>query len=156
MTLTGIWERGWIGPGFLALSIAIAAFQLVMDRGDRLDWLESPEIIIESCIAAFGLYVFVIHTLTTSHPFLPPRLLLDRNFSLGLCFVLIFGAISFVPMILIPPLLQDLREVPDSIVGIVLASRGIGSIVGKYCRCGNWQPDRSPPRSDHWFQYAGR
>ncbi len=116
--------------GFLALSIAIAAFQLVMDRGDRLDWLESPEIIIESCIAAFGLYVFVIHTLTTSHPFLPPRLLLDRNFSLGLCFVLIFGAISFVPMILIPPLLQDLREVPDSIVGIVLASRGIGSIVG--------------------------
>lgn len=118
--------------GFLALSIAIAAFQLIMDRGDRLYWFESLEIILETAIAAFGLYVFVVHTLTTDRPFLPPQLLLDRNFSLGLCFAFAFGALSFVPMILIPPLLQDLRGVPDSIVGIVLASRGIGSIIGNF------------------------
>ena len=116
--------------GFLALSVAIAAFQLILDRGDRLDWFDSSEIVIESCIAAFGLYAFVVHTMTTDHPFLPPQMLLNRNFALGLCFVLVFGAISFVPMILIPPLLKELRGIPDSVVGIVLASRGVGSILG--------------------------
>ena len=118
----------WIG--FLALAVAIGSFQLMLDRGERQDWFESPEIIIEASLTVVGLYIFVVHTMTTSTPFLNPKLLLDRNFALGLCFALMFGALAFVPMVLLPTLLQDLRGFPDSIVGVVLASRGVGSMVG--------------------------
>ena len=31
--------------GFIALALAVGAAQLVLDRGQRLDWFESPEII---------------------------------------------------------------------------------------------------------------
>jgi DHA2 family multidrug resistance protein len=37
--------------GFIALAIAIGAVQLMLDRGQRLDWFESSEIIIEACLA---------------------------------------------------------------------------------------------------------
>lgn len=116
--------------GFLTLAVAIAAFQLMIDRGEREDWFASIEIIVEASLAAIALYIFIVHSLTAAKPFLPPRLLLDRNFALGLIFAFVFGALSFVPMVLLPTMVQDLRAFPDSVIGIVLASRGLGSIVG--------------------------
>ena len=40
--------------GFIALATALAAVQLVLARGVRLDWFESDEIVIESIIAAIA------------------------------------------------------------------------------------------------------
>ena len=118
--------------GFLALSIAVASFQLMLDRGERLDWFDSVEIIIEACLAGLGLYLFAVHSLMAPKPFLDPKLLLDRNFSLGLFFAFAFGGLAFVPMVLLPTMLQDLQGFPDSIIGIVLAARGIGSMIGNF------------------------
>ena len=116
--------------GFLALSLAVASFQLMLDRGERLDWFDSREIIIEACIAGVGLYLFAVHSATADKPFLDPKLFLDRNFTIGLFFAFAFGGLAFVPMVLLPTMLQDLQGYPDSIIGIVLASRGVGSMVG--------------------------
>src|SRR3546814_14100219 len=55
----------------------------LLDRGQRLDWFESQEIVLEAGIAAAGLYVFVVHSLTAERPYLNPNLLLDRNFAIG-------------------------------------------------------------------------
>ena len=115
--------------GFLALSIAVASFQLMLDRGERLDWFYSNEIILEASLAGIGLYLFAVHSLTTRKPFLDLKILLDRNFTLGLFFAFAFGGLAFVPMVLLPTMLQNLQGFPDSIIGIVLASRGAGSLV---------------------------
>jgi DHA2 family multidrug resistance protein len=40
--------------GFLALTVAISCVQLILSRGQRLDWYESNEIIIETLIAALA------------------------------------------------------------------------------------------------------
>ncbi|MEC7539068.1 MAG: DHA2 family efflux MFS transporter permease subunit, partial [Pseudomonadota bacterium] len=116
--------------GFLALSIAVASFQLMIDRGERLDWFDTREIILEAFLAGVCLYLFAVHSLTAYRPFLDPKLLLDRNFAIGLFFAFAFGGLAFVPMVLLPTMLQDLQGFPDSIIGIVLASRGLGSMVG--------------------------
>ena len=116
--------------GFLALCIAVAAFQLMLDRGERNDWFDANETIIEGCIAIMGIYVFIVHSMTSRTPFLSPRLLLDRNFSIGLLITLIFGMLNFVPMVLLPPLLQEIRGYPDTIIGYLLAFRGIGTLAG--------------------------
>jgi DHA2 family multidrug resistance protein len=118
----------WVG--FLALAASIACLQLIVDRGERQGWYDSPEIMLETFLAAVSFYIFLTHSFTTDQPFLPPQLLLDRNFALGLCFAVIFGALSFVPLALLPPLLQGLRGFPDSLIGAVLAFRGIGSFLG--------------------------
>ena len=116
--------------GFLALATAIACLQLVFSRGQRLDWLESPEIIAEIGIAALAFYVFLAHSLTTDRPFLNLRLLLDRNYALGLVLVLIYGMVNFTPIVLLPTLLQSHAGYPDSIIGQIVGYRGIGGVIG--------------------------
>lgn len=116
--------------GFLALSVAIASAQLMIDRGERLDWFDSPQIIVSACLAGLALYIFIAHTLTANRPFLNPRLLTDRNFALGLLFVFIFGMLNFTPMTLLPSLLQNLRGYPDSVIGLLLGARGAGTLIG--------------------------
>ena len=118
----------WIG--FIALSIALAATQLVLARGQRLDWFQSNEIIVEVLIAIVAFWIFATHCLTSPKPFLDPRLLLDRNYSIGLVLVTIYGMLNFTPMVLLPPLLTGIAGYPDSLVGIVVGARGVGGCFG--------------------------
>jgi DHA2 family multidrug resistance protein len=116
--------------GFLALSFAIICLQLLVDRGERLDWFASREILLFAGGAALGLYLFIVHTMTSDAPFLNPELFKDRNFSLGLCLVFVYGMLNFTPITLLPPMLHDLKGYPDSLIGLLLATRGLGMVVG--------------------------
>ena len=115
--------------GFLALSVAITGVQLMIDRGQRLDWFESPEIILDAAVAAIAFWIFAAHSLTSAHPFLDPRLLLNRNFAIGLLIAFVMGMLAFTSLTLFPRLLHDLRGYPDSAIGEFLAARGIGNWV---------------------------
>ncbi len=116
--------------GFLALSIAITSLQLVMDRGERFDWFASGEIVLLGCVMVLSSYVFLVHTMTAEKPFITPRLFLDRNYSVGLIVVFVYGMLNFTPIVLLPPMLQNLKGYPDSLIGILLAMRGAGLVVG--------------------------
>ena len=116
--------------GFLLLSVSLASLQLMLDRGQRLDWLQSNEIILELVIGCCTLYAFLIHSYMANRPFLDLRLLVDRNYSLGLLVVLIYGMLNFTPMVVMPPMLKDLGGYPEAIIGILLGARGSGAVVG--------------------------
>ena len=116
--------------GFLALSAALAATQLVLSRGQRLDWFESLEIQAETLIAILAFWVFTIHVVTARQPFLNPRHLLNRNYAIGLLLVTLYGMLNFTPVVLLPPLLKAHANFPETIVGEIVASRGIGGCIG--------------------------
>jgi len=116
----------WLG--FLALAAALAAFQFMFDRGERNDWFESSETIVECTVGFLALYIFLVHISTAKNPFIRPALFLNRNYSIGLAISFIFGMLSFVPLVLMPTMLQDLRGYPDSTIGVLLAIRGAGNM----------------------------
>lgn len=116
--------------GFIALATALAAVQLVLARGVRLDWFESTEIVIESLIAAIAFYIFLAHSLGAREPFVNLKLMRDRNYAIGLALVTIYGMLNFTPMVLLPPLLQQQAGFPDMLVGEVIGCRGVGMLVG--------------------------
>jgi DHA2 family multidrug resistance protein len=118
----------WIG--FLSLSICIAATQFALSRGQRLDWFESTEIMLEVGIALLALYIFVVHSATARQPYISPRLLLDRNYVIGLFLIVIFGMLNFTPMVLLPPLMQNQLGFPDGLIGFVVSWRGAGVMTG--------------------------
>ncbi|MCG8543287.1 MAG: DHA2 family efflux MFS transporter permease subunit [Alphaproteobacteria bacterium] len=140
VSLAGLWvylvdggrerENRFDWMGFLSLSLAVTCLQLMLDRGQREDWFDSTEIILEAAIGSLAFYIFIVHSLTVRRPFLNPRHLLDRNYSLGLIIVFIYGMLNFTPMVLLPPMLKDLMDYPDSIIGFLIACRGAGAIVG--------------------------
>ncbi|MBS0517298.1 MAG: DHA2 family efflux MFS transporter permease subunit [Proteobacteria bacterium] len=112
--------------GFSLLAIAIGTFQLMLDRGQQLDWFESREIIIETLVAGVAATMFVIHMLTDDHPFLSRDLFKNRNLMIGLVFTALAGLILIVTSTLMPPFLQQLKGYPVFTTGIVMAPRGAG------------------------------
>ncbi len=103
--------------GFGALSLAIGALQILLDRGALKDWFSSPEIWIETGIAIGALYLFIVHTLTAREPFVSFALFKDPNFSMGNLLMFIVGVVLFATLALLPPLLQDLLGYPVSDLG---------------------------------------
>lgn len=124
-------EKGMHRPldftGYVFLGIALASFQLMFDRGQRNDWFDSAEIVIECGLAAVFFAMFAIHTATTSTPLVDPATFADRNFVVGAAVAIIMGMLQYVPMVLFPPMLQELRGYPEGIIGLLVASRGLGN-----------------------------
>lgn len=114
--------------GFLMLSLGIGALQMMLDRGESLDWFHSPEIILEGMLAVTGFYLFLAHIFTTDKPFIDPLIFSDRNFGIGLIFIFIIGIILLATMALLPPFMQGLMGYPVLDVGNLLAPRGIGTM----------------------------
>ena len=130
--------------GFAFLAIGLAALQLMLDRGESLDWFESREIVLEAVLAALGLYLFVAHILTHPAPFVQPRLFVDRNFAAGLATAFALGVVLLATTTLLPPFLQGLMGYPVFDTGLLLAPRGIGTALAMIAvgRIG----DRTDPR----------
>jgi DHA2 family multidrug resistance protein len=115
--------------GFVALSIAIGSFQLMLDRGEMLDWFDSTEIWIEATLAVTSLYLFLVHSATIRRPFVSPALFRDANYILGLVFGLAVGGVLYGVMSLQAPLLANLMNYPILTVGLVMAPRGLGTLI---------------------------
>lgn len=117
----------WIGFG--ALSLAIGSFQMMLDRGETLDWFNSREIIVEAFVAGIAFYVFLVQFFLASRPFLSPKLFTDRNFTVGAVLYAIMGLIMYASLALLAPYLQTLMNYPVALAGIALAPRGAGLMI---------------------------
>lgn len=115
--------------GFIAIACAVGGLQMMLDRGERLDWFSSREIIIEAAISAIGLYVFIIHSFLSRRPLVDLRLLRDRNYALGLAFIFLYGILTLAPMVLMPPFLKDIKDYPIIAIGALMTPRGAGMMV---------------------------
>jgi DHA2 family multidrug resistance protein len=115
--------------GFALLSIAIGALQLMLDRGNGLDWFDSTEVVLEAATSALAFYLFLTHMFTAKKPFLEPGLFADRNFVAGILLMFTVGVMLMSTMALLPPFLQNLLGFPVLTAGYVLAPRGAGTML---------------------------
>ena len=123
-------RRGFDLFGFSMFALGLAALQLVLDRGQTLDWLDSTEIWIGIGACIIGLWVFVIHMTTgRGQRIITPAIFRDVNFTGSVIFMFIAGALVFSTMTLIAPMVQSVMGHPVISAGVILAPRGIGVIV---------------------------
>ncbi len=115
--------------GFTALLIGLGAFQLMLNRGSRLDWLASVEVVTELAVALLFLYLFAVHMFTARNPFLTPRMFADRNFSVGIVLNFCQGAVTFLPVVMLPLMLQGLAGYPIEEIGLLLVPRALGIVL---------------------------
>ncbi len=114
--------------GFALLSLAVGGLQLMLDRGDALDWFSSREIVIEAVLAGLAAYLFLVHMFTADKPFVEPGRFKDRNFAAGILLIFMVGVMLLATMALLPPFLQTLLGFPAVTTGYVIAPRGIGTM----------------------------
>ena len=116
----------WIG--FFILSLGLATLQIALDRGDQLDWLSSPIIVMTLTGAALCIYLFIVHIWTARDPFIPRSIFADMNFNGALLTMFTVGATLLASLSLLPPYLENLANYPVEYTGIVMAPRGIGTV----------------------------
>jgi DHA2 family multidrug resistance protein len=115
--------------GFAVLSLGIGALQLMLDRGEQLDWFGSTEIMIEAVLAGLGTYLFIVHMLTADKPFIPPALFRDANFVSGILVMLAMGMVLLASSALLAPYLQNLSGYSVSQAGLLMVPRGVGTMI---------------------------
>ena len=123
-------EFDWLG--FLALAAMLTAGQLMLDRGQRLGWFDSTEIVIEATIVALGAYVLIVHMLTGRNPYLPPLLFRDRNYLIGLLFSFLVGTLVLSGNYVLTLFLQNIQGYPVMSAGVMLTPRALGTLAALY------------------------
>ena len=115
--------------GFALIAITLTSFQLVLDRGQQVDWFQSGEIWLYSFLLISGAWMTVIHLASARDALFDPAMFRDRNFTLALFFMVAIGIIMFATMALLPPMLQHLFGYSVIDTGIVLMPRGVGVLI---------------------------
>jgi DHA2 family multidrug resistance protein len=80
-------------------------------------------------VAATGFYYFLAHSLTAKSPFVRLELFRDRNFVFGCIFMVVIGVVLYGTMALVTPFMQNVVGYPILTAGILLASRGVGTLI---------------------------
>jgi DHA2 family multidrug resistance protein len=116
--------------GFVTLSIAIGALQMLLDRGEQNDWFASTETWVELILTVMALAYFIGHTLTrpAGESFVDFRLLKNGNYVTGLLLIFIVGMVLFATRALMPTMLQGLMGYPAKLAGLVTAPSGLGTM----------------------------
>ncbi|WP_419813873.1 DHA2 family efflux MFS transporter permease subunit [Glacieibacterium sp.] len=116
--------------GFAMLSIGVGALQLMLDRGQQLDWLASWEVRVEGGLAIAALWMFGVHVMTGRDTILDSVILRDRNAMTGFVFITLIGGLMVSTSALMPPMLEGLYGYPVVTAGLAMAPRGIGTMAG--------------------------
>ena len=115
--------------GFAAVSIALTSFQLMLDRGQMLDWFSSTEICIEATVAAAAAYIAVVHLLTARAPFITLGIFRDGNFLVGTILSAVVGVLLNGVVPIMTSMMQQLLGYPVTLAGMLALPRAIGNMM---------------------------
>lgn len=122
-------EHPFDARGFAFVAVALAAFQLMLDRGQLLDWFSSTEICIEAVVAAMFFHFAMVHMFTVSRPFIKPEIFRDRNFLIGSILSAVVGIFLNGVIPIVTSLMQQLLGYTVLLTGLLSVPRAIGNIL---------------------------
>jgi DHA2 family multidrug resistance protein len=112
----------YIGLGLIVLGLG--CLQVVLDRGQELDWFGSRFITSFIIIAAVSLVAFVLWEWRQKNPILDIKLLRARTFATAILMMFILGFGLYGSTILLPLYLQQLMGYTSQLAGMVLSPGG--------------------------------
>jgi DHA2 family multidrug resistance protein len=123
--------------------------QMLLDRGERMEWFNSAEIWAKAIASVLGFYLYLVHILTTKSHFLNKALFRDRNFVLSTIMYFAFGFVLLPTIALTSPMLDGLLHYPADTAGYMAIPRSI-ALVGALLLAG-----RVPARIDNRLLVVG-
>lgn len=125
----------WIGLFFL--TVAVACIQIMLDKGQDLDWFRSNIIITLTVISIISLAYFIVWNAKTLYPIVDFSFFKDRNFVVGTIVVTVGYLLFFGSTVVIPLWLQTQQGYTAYWAGVAVAPIGVlpvifSGVVGKY------------------------
>jgi DHA2 family multidrug resistance protein len=116
-----------VGFGLMALSIA--TLQVVLDRGQEVDWFAAPWVGWFLVISLSALIAFGIRETRIPEPIVNLRVFRDRNFMVGTLLIFMVGLALYSAITMLPLYLQTLMGYPALQSGIAVSPRGLGAFL---------------------------
>src|SRR5215467_7844754 len=113
----------YIGIGLL--SLGLGSMQIILDKGEREDWLSSTFIDVFFVLMLIGLIAGVLWELREKEPVVDLRMLKDRNFAVSTLAMFFLGFVLYSSTVLIPQFLQDLMGYTAEKAGLALSPGGL-------------------------------
>jgi MFS transporter, DHA2 family, multidrug resistance protein len=122
--------------GILLLVIWVGCLQLLLDKGNELDWFNDTFIVGLGLTSAVTFVIFLVWELTDEHPVVDLALFKYRNFRWGVIVLALGFSGFFATTVLLPLLLQTQLNYTAGWAGFVLAPGGVlalllSPVVGK-------------------------
>ena len=114
--------------GLTTFSCGIIGLQMLLDRGERMEWFDSAEIWAEATASVLGFYLFLVHVMTTKAHFLDKALFKDRNFVLSAIMYFAYGFVLLPTIALTSPMLDELLNYPADTTGYMAIPRSIALV----------------------------
>jgi DHA2 family multidrug resistance protein len=129
--------------GLTTFTVGVIGLQIALDRGERMEWFDSPEIWAEAAASALGFYLYLVHVFTTKNHFLDKALFKDRNFVLSAIMYFAVGFVLLPTIALTSPMLDEILNYPPDTTGYMAIPRSL-ALVGALIVA-----TRVPPRIDN-------
>jgi DHA2 family multidrug resistance protein len=116
--------------GFGSLIVWVGCLQVVLDKGQEVDWFGAVWIrwAVFAMVIAFA--VFVWQSIWGKQPLVDLRILKDRNYAVGCALIFMFGIGIYSTVTVLPLFYQELLGYTAFTAGVAVAPRGMGAIVG--------------------------
>jgi DHA2 family multidrug resistance protein len=114
--------------GLTTFSFGMIGLQMLLDRGERLEWFASLEIWVEASVSVLGFYLFIVHVMTTRDHFLRTTLFRDRNLVLSTVISFALGFVLLPTLALTSPMLEELLNYPVDTTGYMTIPRGVALV----------------------------
>src|SRR5260370_15272908 len=112
----------YIGIGLI--SLGLGSMQIILDKGQREDWLSSNFIRVFFVLMLTGIVAGILWELREKEPVIDLRMLKDRNFAIATTAMFFLGFVLYSTTVLIPQLLQQLLGYTAQLAGMALSPRG--------------------------------
>lgn len=127
--------------GIIFIALGLGFLQIVLDKGERDDWLASPFIRISSMIAMTGLVLAVYWEFKEKDPVVDLSLLKNRNFGISAFLMFMVGVVLLGSTVLLPQYLQLVMGYSATMAGMAISPGGllvmcllplVGFLLGKF------------------------
>jgi len=112
----------YIGIGLI--SLGLGSMQIILDKGQRDDWLASGFIRVFFVLMLIGIIAGIIWELRQKEPVVDLRMLKDRNFAIATLAMFFLGFVMYSSTVLIPQFLQQLLGYTAELAGLALSPGG--------------------------------
>jgi MFS transporter, DHA2 family, multidrug resistance protein len=114
--------------GLATFSLGMIGLQMLLDRGERVEWFASAETWGEAIASVLGFYLFIVHVLTRKAHFLRTALFRDRNLVLSTVMSFALGFVLLPTLALTSPMLEELLNYPVDTTGYMTIPRGVALV----------------------------
>jgi DHA2 family multidrug resistance protein len=116
--------------GFGSLVVWIGCLQVILDKGQEVDWFAAVWLRWTFAAMMVALAIFVYQSFWGKEPLVNLRVIKDRNFLVGCTLIFLFGIAIYSTVVVLPLFYQELLGYTAFTAGMVVAPRGLGAICG--------------------------